>query len=30
MKPQRFLKVGETVTLGIAGLGQQEQRVEQG
>jgi 2-keto-4-pentenoate hydratase/2-oxohepta-3-ene-1,7-dioic acid hydratase in catechol pathway len=30
MKPQRFLKVGETVSLGIAGLGQQEQRVEQG
>jgi 2-keto-4-pentenoate hydratase/2-oxohepta-3-ene-1,7-dioic acid hydratase in catechol pathway len=30
MKPQRFLKAGETVSLGIAGLGQQEQRVEQG
>jgi 2-keto-4-pentenoate hydratase/2-oxohepta-3-ene-1,7-dioic acid hydratase in catechol pathway len=30
MKPQRFLRVGETVSLGIAGLGQQEQRVEQG
>jgi 2-keto-4-pentenoate hydratase/2-oxohepta-3-ene-1,7-dioic acid hydratase in catechol pathway len=30
MKPQRFLKVGETVSLGIAGLGQQHQQVEQG
>jgi 2-keto-4-pentenoate hydratase/2-oxohepta-3-ene-1,7-dioic acid hydratase in catechol pathway len=30
MKPQRFLRVGETVRLGIDGLGQQEQRVEQG
>jgi 2-keto-4-pentenoate hydratase/2-oxohepta-3-ene-1,7-dioic acid hydratase in catechol pathway len=30
MKPQRFLRVGETVTLGIAGLGEQHQRVEQG
>ncbi len=30
MKPQRYLRVGETVSLGIAGLGQQEQRVEQG
>ena len=30
MKPQRYLRVGETVSLGIDGLGQQEQRVEQG
>jgi 2-keto-4-pentenoate hydratase/2-oxohepta-3-ene-1,7-dioic acid hydratase in catechol pathway len=30
MKPPRYLKVGETVTLGIAGLGEQHQRVEQG
>jgi 2-keto-4-pentenoate hydratase/2-oxohepta-3-ene-1,7-dioic acid hydratase in catechol pathway len=30
MKPPRYLRVGETVSLGIAGLGQQEQRVEQG
>ncbi len=30
MKPPRYLKAGETVSLGIAGLGQQDQRVEQG
>jgi 2-keto-4-pentenoate hydratase/2-oxohepta-3-ene-1,7-dioic acid hydratase in catechol pathway len=30
MKPPRYLRVGETVTLGIAGLGEQHQRVEQG
>jgi 2-keto-4-pentenoate hydratase/2-oxohepta-3-ene-1,7-dioic acid hydratase in catechol pathway len=30
MKPPRYLKQGEVVTLGIAGLGAQEQRVEQG
>jgi 2-keto-4-pentenoate hydratase/2-oxohepta-3-ene-1,7-dioic acid hydratase in catechol pathway len=30
MKPPRYLKRGEVVTLGIAGLGAQEQRVEQG
>jgi 2-keto-4-pentenoate hydratase/2-oxohepta-3-ene-1,7-dioic acid hydratase in catechol pathway len=30
MKPPRYLKLGEVVTLGIAGLGAQEQRVEQG
>jgi 2,4-diketo-3-deoxy-L-fuconate hydrolase len=27
MKPPRFLKGGETVRLGIAGLGEQEQKV---
>jgi 2-keto-4-pentenoate hydratase/2-oxohepta-3-ene-1,7-dioic acid hydratase in catechol pathway len=27
MKPPRYLKVGDTVTLGIAGLGEQRQRV---
>jgi 2-keto-4-pentenoate hydratase/2-oxohepta-3-ene-1,7-dioic acid hydratase in catechol pathway len=27
MKPPRFLKAGDTVSLGIAGLGQQAQRV---
>jgi 2-keto-4-pentenoate hydratase/2-oxohepta-3-ene-1,7-dioic acid hydratase in catechol pathway len=30
MKPQRYLRVGETVSLGIEGLGQQQQQVEQG
>jgi 2-keto-4-pentenoate hydratase/2-oxohepta-3-ene-1,7-dioic acid hydratase in catechol pathway len=29
-KPQRFLREGEVVTLGIAGLGEQRQTVEQG
>jgi 2,4-diketo-3-deoxy-L-fuconate hydrolase len=27
MKPQRFLKAGDTVSLGIDGLGQQAQNV---
>lgn len=30
MKPQRFLRAGEVVSLGIAGLGEQRQTVEQG
>lgn len=30
MKPPRYLKAGETVSLGIAGLGEQHQQVEQG
>ena len=30
MKPPRYLREGEVVSLGIAGLGVQEQRVEQG
>ncbi|MGL5011778.1 MAG: fumarylacetoacetate hydrolase family protein [Paracoccaceae bacterium] len=30
MKPPRYLRIGEVVSLGIAGLGTQEQRVEQG
>ncbi len=30
MKPQRYLKAGEVVTLGIEGLGQQRQEVVQG
>ncbi len=30
MKPQRFLRAGEVVSLGIAGLGEQRQMVEQG
>jgi 2-keto-4-pentenoate hydratase/2-oxohepta-3-ene-1,7-dioic acid hydratase in catechol pathway len=30
MKPQRFLRAGEVVSLGIAGLGEQRQVVEQG
>jgi 2-keto-4-pentenoate hydratase/2-oxohepta-3-ene-1,7-dioic acid hydratase in catechol pathway len=27
MKPPQYLEVGDTVTLGIAGLGEQKQRV---
>jgi 2-keto-4-pentenoate hydratase/2-oxohepta-3-ene-1,7-dioic acid hydratase in catechol pathway len=27
LKPQRFLKAGDTMRLGIAGLGEQRQRV---
>jgi 2,4-diketo-3-deoxy-L-fuconate hydrolase len=27
MKPQQFLKAGDTVSLGIEGLGQQAQRI---
>jgi 2-keto-4-pentenoate hydratase/2-oxohepta-3-ene-1,7-dioic acid hydratase in catechol pathway len=30
MKPPRYLKAGEVVTLGIEGLGQQRQEVLQG
>jgi 2-keto-4-pentenoate hydratase/2-oxohepta-3-ene-1,7-dioic acid hydratase in catechol pathway len=30
MKPPRYLKAGEVVTLGIAGLGEQRQDVMQG
>jgi 2-keto-4-pentenoate hydratase/2-oxohepta-3-ene-1,7-dioic acid hydratase in catechol pathway len=27
MKPQRFLKPGDTMRLGVAGLGEQQQKV---